>query len=267
MKAIVLTCDKYLQLADHTIYSYQKVWPDNPFRFRVPYGSDRDYAYYLKEKYGEKIELIQTDAAKVIYSCKPVDVSNTNMVRVSLIKPTVLKLLEDVGDDEWIFWCMDDRYLIQIKQKEVETIYTWLLKISDPAICGFSINRFSNLFKQEHFLLDSVIENNSNIRFIQRRNYKKIWNPCFLRAKVIRTIFNSFPDRPFVGKEMDYFKDQLSIPADQKLFISENNLIVVGESTTRGKLTKNCLESLIDAGIKVPKIFETSDKIMIQGEL
>ncbi len=37
MKAIVLTFDKYMIFTDHMILTYQKLWPNNPFIFKIPY--------------------------------------------------------------------------------------------------------------------------------------------------------------------------------------------------------------------------------------
>ena len=53
--AIVLSCDRYIKLADHMITNYQKIWSGNPFIFRLPY---EHYPHELKEKHGDKIELI-----------------------------------------------------------------------------------------------------------------------------------------------------------------------------------------------------------------
>ena len=120
MKAIILTCDKYLPFADHTIYSYEKNWKSNPFIFRVPYGEI--YPEEIRSKYGDKVDIIQTDAAKVVHECNQVDTDSDGKVKVSLIKNTVLDLIEDIADDEWIFWTMDDRYLIDINEKQVKKI-------------------------------------------------------------------------------------------------------------------------------------------------
>ncbi|WP_249267850.1 hypothetical protein RVR34_16365 [Microcystis aeruginosa FBCC-A68] len=95
MKAIVLTCDKYIKFADHMIYTYQKWWPSNPFTFRVPYG---DYPENLA-KYGDKVELIPMDSAKVIH---PIE-TEKGTKQVSLIRDTVLNLLKDLPDEEWIY--------------------------------------------------------------------------------------------------------------------------------------------------------------------
>src|SRR5437667_12696620 len=37
MKAIVLTCDRYRAVTEHMILQYEKLWPDHPFTFRIPF--------------------------------------------------------------------------------------------------------------------------------------------------------------------------------------------------------------------------------------
>ena len=119
MKAIVLSCDKYHPLADLMIHTYQKLWPDNPFVFRVPYNDA--YPQLLKDKYKEKIELIKSPAP---------------------IKETMRVLLSDIADEEWVYWCMDDRYLIKLKAKEAGYIYKRVLNITDPTIIAVRFHRF-----------------------------------------------------------------------------------------------------------------------------
>src|SRR5437016_2587497 len=52
MKAIVLTCDRYRAVTEHMILQYEKLWPDHPFVFRVPYqklqGAPGNRAEYVQ---------------------------------------------------------------------------------------------------------------------------------------------------------------------------------------------------------------------------
>ncbi|NEP78367.1 MAG: sulfotransferase [Okeania sp. SIO3B3] len=65
-----------MPFADHTIQTYEKLWRNNYFTYRVPYNNN--YPQSIKKKYGDKIELIKTE---------------------SPIKATVLTLLQIVNDD------------------------------------------------------------------------------------------------------------------------------------------------------------------------
>jgi hypothetical protein len=263
MKAIVLTCDKYLKFADHMLYTYQKVWPSNPFTFRIPYGDDRS----ILDQYGSLVEPIQTDAAKVIH---PIE-TESGTKRVSLIRDTVLTLLEDLPDDEWIYWCMDDRYLIKVKEKALNDIYNFVQNNNDLNLISvnFLRSRKGGYFKSDKFFKPDV-----NISTNEQQNLKEVitaksiidmWGHQFMRVKALRRVFLNFPDRPFLGKEMDSFSHPKLI--EERQYVVENNLVVLGESTSRGEITENCAASFKKWGLELPSDMNISIAYHIIGEL
>ena len=247
MKAVVLTCDKNIKIADHTIYTYEKLWPNNHFTFRIPY---QQYPDFLSQKYGSKVELIKTD---------------------SPIKATVLKLLEDFDDQEWIYWCMDDRYIVQLKVQEANDIYEFIKTNNDETICSVRLIRMNKSYTSDKFLKqdqDLIVNKNIKLRqsiFSDTEQLEGLWQPQFLRVKLLRRVFASFPDRDFRAKEMDSFP-KLKLKGE-KLYVPEKNLIRVGESTHRGELTENCLVSFTKWGLEIPHNLKVTKKYMIQGEL
>ena len=52
MKAIVLTFDRHRAITQHLMLQYQRLWPDHPFRFRIPYqhlhAPDTERAEYIE---------------------------------------------------------------------------------------------------------------------------------------------------------------------------------------------------------------------------
>jgi hypothetical protein len=252
MKAIVLTCDKYHPLADLMMHTYQKLWPDNPFVFRVPY--ENEYPASLKEKYKGKIELIRTDYTKQAYTTGTPEGTR----QVSMIKPTALTLLNDIEDDEWIYWCMDDRYLMKIDKRRVSEIYHTVLKLGDPQIAGVSMLRRKRdvFYKKGSFLLTQSGFKLLESVFSDSEELGGPWAHQFMRCKVLRRMFESFPDRPFAAKEMDFFPKRKL--AGEKIYDAEKNLIVFGESTSRGELTINCFLELKRQGLKAPAGFNIS---------
>lgn len=236
MKALVLTYDKNIDICSHMVHCYHKVWSKHPFTFRIPY---QKYPDFLKNKYGSTIELVHT----------PKD-----------IKSTVQHLLEDIPDNEWVYWCMDDYYLIDIKQKQVKEIYQWIADIKDTSISGISFLRSAALSQAVNLKLDSKIISPERQVFIERKNYKRIWNPQFMRAKVLKSLFTRFPDENFRAHQMDDLKDALQIPSDQKIYVSEKNLAIFGESTRHGKLTINCVESMEKNQFLIPEEWEIYKK-------
>ena len=71
IKSIVLTCDRYRAITEHMIFQYDRLWPDHPFVFHVPYQ-----------------ELGGVDTERVKYLTAPSD-----------IKGTVLHLLTEIDDE------------------------------------------------------------------------------------------------------------------------------------------------------------------------
>ncbi|NEP41535.1 MAG: hypothetical protein F6K25_22735 [Okeania sp. SIO2G4] len=248
MKAVVLTCDKYMPFADHTIQTYEKLWRNNYFTYRVPYNDN--YPQSIKKKYGDKIEFIKTE---------------------SPIKATVLTLLQDLDDNEWIYWCMDDRYLARIRDREAQEIYNLVKTIEDPQICSFLVIATKPYFHTDKFLKkDSKLLTNSGLVlyetvFSNGRVMKSAWRPQFVRVKVIRRMFESFPDYNFKAAEMnDFPKEKLE---GEKFYVPEKNLVIVGESTHRGELTENCASSFKKMGLEIPANFTVTKKYMLQGYL
>src|SRR6266536_3651874 len=88
--AIVLTCDRYQPFATHMIMRYRAVWPSHPFTFHVP--------YLRCPLGGERVEARQCPEA---------------------VRATVLGLLAGFDDETWVYWCIDDKYPIELVQPPV----------------------------------------------------------------------------------------------------------------------------------------------------
>jgi len=106
-----------------------------------------------------------------------------------------------------------------------------------------------------------------NEAFRERQDYSQIWLHQFLRAKVLKTMFRQFPRKFSSAKDMDTFIKSLELPDNQKLYVSEANHVVFGESTTRGKITQNCAESIRKKGWRFPDQFQVSEKSIVIGEI
>lgn len=242
MKAIVLTCDKFMPFADHMLRTYQASWPDNPFTFRVPY---QEFPESLKQEHGGKVELIQTPRA---------------------IKATVLKLVDDLPEDEWVYWCIDDKYLISFDKDEVEKTLAWLPEIEDRTLCGVSV--YGSMKKGLD--LDDRIENeHGQIFFLRKghaRAYNGIWTHQFLRVRALREFMGILPDDylPVPWEELiETVPEPKVCMPDRKFYILGWNTVTFGESTAKRRMTKNCLNSFKDHGLPVPPGIKKSKKSRI----
>jgi hypothetical protein len=231
MKAIVLTFDRYRTLAAHMIRRYAVVWPDHPFEFRI--------ACQQPPPEGERLD-------RVDYRVCP-----------EAIKATVLTLLEDLPDDEWIYWCVDDKYPIAFDLPDVRAATRWVTSAGAGRMGadGVLFCRCRHLLR-ERFLTPSRIFDQAGNFYRERLGYEQIWIHQFLRVKVLRHLFKCFPDDIPQAKLMDGWKKNLVKPSGHRLYVAEKNMAVFGESATRGKLTENCCQSLQREGMALPEWFD-----------
>src|SRR5437764_10412602 len=106
IKAIVLTCDRYHVIIRHMIYQYDRLLPNHQFVFHIPYQ-----------------DVGGTDTKRIMYFASPSD-----------IKGTVLHLLADIDDEEWIYWCVDDKYPIELPTDKIAGLISHAMR--SPHIDG-----------------------------------------------------------------------------------------------------------------------------------
>src|SRR5260370_8703265 len=97
MKAIVLTFDRHRDITQHLMLQYERLWPDHPFRFRIPYQQ-------LRGPDSERAEYIESPPE---------------------IVATVLRLIEEIQDEEWVYWCSDDKYPIRLILGKLKELLTY----------------------------------------------------------------------------------------------------------------------------------------------
>ena len=224
MKAIVLSCDRFRAVTDHMIFKYAQLWPDHPFRFRVPY-----------QEFGPT-----PATAMVEYRRTPVG-----------IKATVLALLEDLDDEELVYWCIDDKYPIKLDVGRIEAMLRWLSEEGASTISGILFCRCRKMWDRRFLTGLEIVDDLENI-YLERKGYAQIWLHQFVRVKVLRYLFESFPDFIPAARAMDELKKRVRKPPSHRVFVSSQNAAVFGESTSHGILTQNCHRSILENGMALP---------------
>jgi len=228
MKAIVLTCDSYRALTEHMILQYERLWPDHPFVFQIPYqklrGPDSERVRYVKAPGGTAAD----------------------------IPPSVLTLLADIGDEEMVYWCADDKYPIRLLTDRISKLMSYACESSD--ISGLMFCRCRVTLDRPDLALypDSLITPGGEI-LLERRAWYQIWIHQFLRAKVLRHFFSEMPEHVPSAKGMDHLKEDIVKLADHRLFVTKENLAIFGESTRHGRMTRNCYDSIRKTKIDLPE--------------
>jgi hypothetical protein len=239
MKAIVLTCDRYRTVTEHMILKYEELWPDHPFVFRIPFqehaGARTDRTEYMRTR--------------------------------PALRATVLELIADLQDNEWIYWCIDDKYPIRLITKKVGEFIADATRSSDMS--GLLFCRCRLLLDNPALtLFPSERTNQAGDVYLERKAWHQIWIHQLLKVKVLRHLFSHLPEDIPTAKAMDELKDNVSKPPDYRLFVTKKNFAVFGESTHKGNLTRNCYESIKRTNIDLPPWLRRPNKLeVIMGEL
>lgn len=222
------------------IFMYNKIWPDHPFLFRVPY---------------QHIGQTQ-DSKRVEYWHTPAD-----------IKSTVLALLGDLPDEEIVYWCIDDNYPIKLDCLKISEIQKSITGNRGEQISGIAFCRRPESWKRD-YMTGNVIKDSFGNTLLEKRDYRNIWLHQFLRVKVLRHFFSSMPNEITHPRLMDKHKTELKKPSDHRLFVSKRSLAIFGESTIRGVITKNCYDSLVKNGLRPPEwATKTTETEILVGNL
>ena len=221
------------------LLKYEELWPNHPFVFRVPYQELSGHATPTSE-----------------YVKTPSD-----------LRKTVLRLIADLEDEEWIYWCVDDKYPIQLVLDKIVDLMTDVLRSSDMSgllFCrakALSRRAQETLYPEEH-------TNSFGEIYLERKGWHQIWIHQFLKIKVLRYLFSQMPDQIGSAKQMDHLKDQIPKPADLRLYVTKNNFAIFGESTHKGTINRNCYESIRKTNIELPEWFrKPNDKTVVIGQL
>ena len=245
MKAIVLTFDKYKVFADHMIQSYMNLWPNNQFIFRIPY-QDETVKTYFENKYNNKVEMIHSEPG---------------------IVDTVYTLLNDLDENEWVFWCMDDRYPISLNVDQLNILYEYITSSDTNDLSAMLFTSEPYCWSANNIYLSKYkIVSSSGQIYLRRKWYRMIWNHQYMKVGFIRYWFSHFPRKMKQAKIVDDNLLKMKLPDEYKLYMTKKNLGVYGESTSRGKITKNTIESFNKNNICLPENFEISDMYKVQGK-
>ena len=243
MKAIVLTFDRHRAITEHMILQYERLWPDHPFCFRIPYQN-------LGGINSDQLEYIRT----------PGDTAED-------IPDAVLQLLADLPDEEWVYWCSDDKYPIRLVIDKIRELMRQALEAADISGLLFCRTRVT-LDQPELTLYPNERVTASGDVLLERRGWYQIWIHQFLKVKVLRYFFTKMPTHLPTAKAMDDLKNEIEKPDDLRLFVTKENFAVFGESTQRGRITRNCLDSIKRGGIELPEWFRRSNgQYVTMGEL
>ena len=267
MKGIVLSFDPHLEIANLLVETYNQLWPDCRFQFRIPF-TDRDPRAIFR---AQNVEFIST----------PPD-----------IRSTVKSLVCDLPEHEFVFWCIDDRYPIEIFEPAVlRAVRDFAsdaggdvdsIKLTDLTVEGIEgklhtrfPRRLTRRWRPQLFRRPDTqrVENDKTWRqreeggarepsfrlagqgFFRQLGHPRngFYMPQFTTPAFLKQFFlaSALPLKYGI-REFHHFL--LSTNLEHKSYFPNTFLLSVGESTFRGRLSMVCYEQMLKFGLVPPKI-------------
>jgi hypothetical protein len=267
VKGIVLSFDPHLEIANLLVETYNRLWPDCRFQFRIPF-TDRDPRSICR---AQNVEFIST----------PPD-----------IRSTVKSLLCDLPEHEFVFWCIDDRYPIEIFEPAVlRAVRDFAsdaasdvdsIKLTDLTVEGIEgkldtrfprwlTRRWRRQFsprpdtqraendktwrQREEGVAREPVFRLAGQGFFRQLGHPKngFYMPQFTTPAFLKRFFlaSALPLKYGI-REFHHFL--LSTNLEHKSYFPNKFLLSVGESTFRGRLSMVCYKQMLKFGVVPPKI-------------
>ena len=217
MIALVLTFDRNATIAEMMMAQYRRVWPNHPFVFHIPYQSDSRKL----ENWGEE----RMDRRRWVSA--PQDIPGT-----------MAALLNGLDEASWVYWCIDDKYPISLNRKVFRELVQFAPLQPPSALSGILPCRARQMLNPEKTgeLLPTAP---AGLPMLRRKTWDQIWLHQFLRAGVLRQLFDGMPAQIRQAREMDLFK--WDVPLHPNLFVAAQNAVQFGESMDAGEVLLNAV--------------------------
>ncbi|CAM3847524.1 hypothetical protein [Smaragdicoccus niigatensis] len=213
MYAIVLTHQARLPFAQLVLSSYDEHWPDSGLVFRIPFNTERPLL-----RSGHPVEYIETRPQ---------------------IKHTMSALLARIADDEFVYWCTDDRYLAEVHDlAELRSF----VQIVDGA------TEFDSLRLVNH--TPRTLGRRKRIHEHRAILARGFWHHQFIRAGILREIFVDVD-----ADDYPIFEPHRALLAGDhvhRAFSTTRSLVRFGEPTIGPDITANGVIDGLRYGIALP---------------
>jgi len=224
IKAIVLSKDEHFPLVQLLVRKYNFLWPNHPLSFRIPYNHRSNIPSELIA--ANNVELVET----------PVDILSA-----------INNLLQGLDEEEWVYWCIADRYPVSISHPERLTELT-------TQIMNNNLNHFDNirLFRWK----EDVNTQNHPEKIMEgfvftMGNKFGFWHHQFMKVKMIQEIL--FFDKISKNYNMRMLGQQINEKNHSqqwRIILPAQNTIKFNEPLINGRVTLNGLYCLKEEGIR-----------------
>ncbi len=165
---------------------------------------------------------------------------------------TVLTLLEGLRGDDWVYFCIDDKFPTWVNVPLMSGVFDRVLSgaADSPQVAGLAFTRSRAAVSWPGISLEESVSFGS--RAYQKRSMTNFWFHRLVRVQVLLDFFTTLPP-VFSAKEMDFHVRQFKY--DAVFLTTRSHALSLSESTSRGRVTASALKSLQTRQIDVGSSF------------
>ncbi len=237
MKAIVLSFDKQAGFAELAYKKYMALWPKCPFEFLIPVNNSAKY-----------------ESFSFFSKCKNVTLVDSP----SDIRSTMNALLSDISDDEWVFWCIDDRFPIKILDLPLLGAMVEMIESGNlDSLNGIKLFRW-----REDILEKTITINDMSFSFQQPHTLFGFWLHSFVKSKVLKQIFltDELKQNYKISDITSFFHPKSKIDVFENTIVPQNDILLMGEPCIEGELTVNGYKELKQNNCPLPA-YKITDQV------
>lgn len=237
MKAILLGYDQHVGFMELTYKAYQALWPECPLSFRIPINRQDNPDFEVFRGKGN-VELVESRAP---------------------FKATTRALLEGLNAEDWVYWCISDRYPTRLDSVQLNRVYSWI-----EAGHGEAYNALRLVVDREQ-VSDEIVDVTGLYFSPKMGIHYGFWHHQFCKVKVL--VANLLHP----NLQEDYRVHQLnqrfqtiadrpdgSISVFENTLVSRKSLLTLAEPCLQGQLTANGLADLKRYACRIPDLPTTS---------
>jgi hypothetical protein len=226
--AIVMTKDSYRPFTLNMILSYEELWPDHPLEFFVPYQDDTSMGPKIHRS---RINFIQTAPG---------------------FRDTVLTLLEGLGCDDWVYFCIDDKFPTRVNASLMSEVFDRVRsgEANPPEVAGLAFTRSRAAVSWPDISIKKSVSFGQQA--YRKASLVNFWFHQLVRVQVLLDFFQTLP-AVSAAKEMDFHVQEFR--QDGVFLTTRTHALSLSESTSRGRVTASALKSLQSRQIDVGQTF------------
>lgn len=245
MKALVLTYDKQVGLAELVVKSYMALWKDCPLQFVIPRNDDSSphFDFLAAQK---NVSLVRTPPG---------------------IHGTMAALLDGFEDEAWVYWCIDDRYPIKIEQAAMQKVLDFIASGAAEHLNAIKLMHWKETVDPS---CAEFCIGDRTFRFQTRSSPAGFWHHHFLRVKALKDVFvgsaaDGVADTPAALNQYYFQKVALSDGFKSRAFPADGPIIQLGETLANGLLLANACDALAQYNCPVPDYKRRPHAVFFRG--